>query len=153
MEHYYSADPTAKSEERILTYEVNENKFTFISDNGVFSKNHVDFATDFLIRTIIDEVRGCVLDVGCGYGFLGVTLSKIMQSNVDMIDVTTDFYTNEDKFVTYYITVSGHAPYNFGGGNSIASKNQDLVNLKAKLIKKSPDLHDWVAFFCTFAKK
>ena len=88
MEHYYSADPTAKSEERILTYEVNENKFTFISDNGVFSKNHVDFATDFLIRTIIEEIKGNVLDVGCGYGPIGICMAKRAEvKKVTMLDV------------------------------------------------------------------
>lgn len=88
MEHYYSADPTAKSEERILTYELNDNKFTFISDNGVFSKNHVDFATDFLIRTIVDEIEGKVLDVGCGYGPIGICMAKKESvKEVTMLDV------------------------------------------------------------------
>jgi phosphoglycerol transferase MdoB-like AlkP superfamily enzyme len=44
-----------------------------------------------------------------------------------MISTTTKFYTSEDKFATYYITVSGHAPYNFGGGNSTALRYQELV--------------------------
>ncbi len=88
MEHYYSADPTAKSEERILIYELNDSEFTFISDNGVFSKNHVDFATDFLIRTIIDEVEGKVLDVGCGYGPIGICMAKKESvKKVTMLDV------------------------------------------------------------------
>lgn len=39
-----------------------------------------------------------------------------------MINVTTDMYTSEDKFVTYYVTVSGHAPYNYGSGNSTATR-------------------------------
>jgi len=65
MDHYYSNVPTSKSEERMLEYEINNIKFKFISDNGVFSKNHVDFATDFLIKTIYEEVRGDILDVGC----------------------------------------------------------------------------------------
>ena len=88
MDHYYSKDPTSKSEERILEYELSGNKFKFISDNGIFSKNHVDFATDFLIRTIYNEVKGDILDVGCGYGVIGITLSKNKNVNsVTMLDV------------------------------------------------------------------
>lgn len=88
MDHYYSADPTSKSEERILNYELKDNKFKFISDNGVFSKNHVDFATDFLLKTIIDDVSGDVLDVGCGYGVIGITCSKNKSvKSVTMLDV------------------------------------------------------------------
>lgn len=88
MDHYYSKDPTSKSEERILEYELSGNKFRFISDNGIFSKNHVDFATDFLIRTIYSEVKGDILDVGCGYGVIGITLSRNKNvSNVTMLDI------------------------------------------------------------------
>ncbi len=88
MEHYYSADPSVKSEERMITYELEENKFLFISDNGVFSKNHVDFATDFMIRTIYEEVKGNVLDVGCGYGPIGICMAKKSNvTKVTMLDV------------------------------------------------------------------
>lgn len=88
MDHYYSNNPTSKSEERILEYELNQNKFKFISDNGVFSKNHVDFATDFLIKTVYEDVKGDVLDVGCGYGVIGITLSKNENvKNVTMLDI------------------------------------------------------------------
>ena len=88
MEHYYTADPSAKSEEREIEYEIAENKFTFISDNGVFSKNHVDIATSFLIKTIYDEVYGDILDVGCGYGVIGITMAKKSNvTSVTMLDV------------------------------------------------------------------
>lgn len=88
MDHYYSSEPTSKSEERMLEYELKNTKFKFISDNGVFSKNHVDFATDFLIKTIYDEVKGDVLDVGCGYGVIGITCAKIKEvTSVTMLDV------------------------------------------------------------------
>ena len=76
MDHYYSKDPTSKSEERIIDYEINQNKYKFISDNGVFSKNKIDFASEFLIKTIYNEVVGDILDVGCGYGVIGIILSK-----------------------------------------------------------------------------
>lgn len=88
MDHYYSSEPTSKSEERMLEYELEGVKFKFISDNGVFSKNHVDFATDFLLKTIYNDVSGDILDVGCGYGVIGITLSKNKNTkSVTMLDV------------------------------------------------------------------
>lgn len=50
-----------------------------------------------------------------------------LPSDVDMINKTFDDYKDSSPFVTYYITVSGHAPYNFMGGNSIAVKNKNVV--------------------------
>ena len=64
------------------------NKFKFITDNGVFSKNHVDIATSFMIKTIFEEVKGEVLDVGCGYGVIGITMAKNPNvKSVTMLDV------------------------------------------------------------------
>ncbi len=50
-----------------------------------------------------------------------------LPSDVDMINATFDNYSTDSPFVTYYITVSGHAPYNFMGGNKMANKNKDVV--------------------------
>ena len=65
--------------------------------------------------------------MGIGNGLEKLMDSQWLPRDVDMMNVTTKFYTNEDKFVTYYITVSGHAPYNFGGGNSTALRYKELV--------------------------
>ena len=88
MEHYFTSDPTAKSEERIINYKIKDMNIKFVSDNGVFSKNHIDFATDFLIKTIYHEVSGSVLDLGCGYGAIGITIAKKDNvKKVKMIDI------------------------------------------------------------------
>lgn len=88
MEHYYSSNPTSESDERIIEYKINRQEFKFISDNGVFSKNHVDFATDFMLKTIINEVEGSVLDLGCGYGVIGIVVAKNLKANnITMCDI------------------------------------------------------------------
>ena len=60
--------------------------------------------------------------MGIGNGLEKLMDSKWIPRDVDMMNVTMDFYTSEDKFVTYYVTVSGHAPYNYGSGNSTATR-------------------------------
>lgn len=47
-------------------------------------------------------------------------------SDLEMINATVDDYINDDKFLAYYMTVSGHLEYNTGG-NYIANKNWNLV--------------------------
>ena len=88
MEHYYSNNPTSKSEERIIEYKIKEKNIKFISDNGVFSKGHVDIATNFMLNVLIEEnISGKLLDVGCGYGTIGITLSKFFDIDVTMLDI------------------------------------------------------------------
>lgn len=63
----------------------------------------------------------------CGNGLEKSINCNWLPSDIDLINETFDTYVNNTPFVTYYITVSGHAPYNFTGGNSIAIKNYKLV--------------------------
>ena len=63
-------------------------KFTFFTDNGVFSKDGLDFGSRLLLETIpLEEVGGKILDMGCGYGVFGIIFGKLAQSQVDMVDV------------------------------------------------------------------
>ena len=88
MEHYFTNNPTSKSEERILTYKIADKTIKFISDNGVFSKEHVDIATNFMLNVLInEEINGKVLDLGCGYGTIGITLSKFFDIDITMLDI------------------------------------------------------------------
>lgn len=48
------------------------------------------------------------------------------ESDLEMMQVTVPEYINDEKFHTYYMTVSGHMEYNWGG-NSMSAKNRDYV--------------------------
>lgn len=89
MSHYFINDESLKSEKRIIKYTINSHYFELTSDIGVFSKNELDPGSELLIKTAIKEgIKGDLLDVGCGYGPIGITLSKICDLNkVDFIDV------------------------------------------------------------------
>ena len=90
LEHYFTNNKDLKSEFRILTYEIKQKTFTFISDNGVFSKNKIDFGSQLLVETFLKQNTKkitTVLDVGCGYGFIGIVLSALLPAHVTFIDV------------------------------------------------------------------
>ncbi len=67
---------------------VRNNKFIFLTDNGVFSKEGLDFGSRLLLESIpLVEVGAKVLDMGCGYGAFGIIIQKLTNASVDMVDV------------------------------------------------------------------
>ena len=87
MAHYFENDKGLKSEEKKINIYIKDNTFTFYTDNGVFSKKGLDFGTRTLLENLPDNVKGDVLDIGCGYGPIGIYLKKTYDVDVDMIDV------------------------------------------------------------------
>ena len=66
---------------------IGEFSFVFSTDNGVFSKGKLDFGTRLLIETISSCIEsGKLLDVGCGYGVIGIYFAK-MGLDVSMVDI------------------------------------------------------------------
>lgn len=77
-----------KSNVTKFTANIFEKKFVFSTDNGVFSKNKLDFGTRSLIEALpINELFGDILDVGCGYGVIPIVLSKFVNAKFDAVDV------------------------------------------------------------------
>ena len=88
MSHYFENDETIKSKERIIHVKINNTELQFISDNGVFSKKGLDFGTRCLLENIdLNNLKGNILDFGCGYGPIGIYLAKTLNINIDMLDV------------------------------------------------------------------
>ena len=89
MGHYFINDPTLKSNKKIIKYTFLGKELSFNTDNGVFSKDRVDFGTNVLLNSLesLDNINK-VLDVGCGVGVIGLSIaSKYKNLTVDMIDV------------------------------------------------------------------
>ena len=82
MNHYFSEKPEIKSEKKRIKYTIQNKKFEFITDNGVFSKSKVDFGTDLMLNEFLKKNRGLevekikILDIGCGYGAVSVILKS-----------------------------------------------------------------------------
>lgn len=87
MGQYFSNDEL-RSELNIIKTKIFDREYSFYTDNGVFSKGKLDFGTRTLLETIpVHELKGIVLDVGCGYGVIDIILGKITTANYEGIDV------------------------------------------------------------------
>ena len=90
LEQYFTNNPNLKSELRTIIYKNEGETLTFFSDNGVFSKDKLDFGSTLLLETVFKNINKenlNILDVGCGYGFMGISLAKFLNAQVTMCDV------------------------------------------------------------------
>ena len=89
--HYYTKNPESISQQKHWTYRLKGNTLSFTSDNGVFSKNTVDFGSELLVESYdIPEQfqKASLLDFGCGYGTMGLAYGKAYpELSIEMIDV------------------------------------------------------------------
>lgn len=87
MSHYFTNE-NLESEIKKIKAEILGHDFIFYSDNGVFSKDKIDFGSRVFLENIdIFNITGNVLDVGCGYGTIGIVVSKLTNAKVTMCDV------------------------------------------------------------------
>jgi len=88
MSHYFENDKNLVSNIRMFTVNINGISFNFNTDNGVFSKGELDYGTNLLIKNVLKlNISGDILDLGCGYGVIGIVLGKLTNSNVMLSDV------------------------------------------------------------------
>lgn len=87
-EHYFTADPSVPFERESFTAHVWGHELTLDSGAGVFSRGHLDHATAVLLRELDAPVQGRFLDLGCGYGVIGIAIAKAVPlSTVFGVDV------------------------------------------------------------------
>lgn len=100
-EQYFSHSPSSAHREASCAFAYRGRELTFVSDAGVFSRGEVDFGTKTLLSALPD-MRGRVLDLGCGYGVIGVSVGAAYPDcEVVMCDVNERALelarTNADK--------------------------------------------------------
>jgi len=87
-DHYYTNKPLSKHDEHTFAAVLRGIRLTFTTDAGVFSRENIDFGSRLLIETMDIPDGAKVLDVGCGYGSIGIVAAKLSPNNlVTMIDV------------------------------------------------------------------
>jgi len=86
-EHYFATFPKSEAKFGLIKTRLRGELFKFLTASSVFSKKQVDLGTRILIEAMQLPQEGTVLDVGCGYGAIGITVAA---SNMRLQVVMTD---------------------------------------------------------------
>ena len=91
MSHYFENDPNLASNLQKIEFTVNEIHMSLWTDNGVFSKSRVDEGSFAFLKVLLPlKLTGRILDLGCGYGTLGLTIAiSSSEARVDLADINT----------------------------------------------------------------
>ena len=85
---YFNENPAILTHERTLKLNIFGMEFRFLTNNGLFSCNKVDAASILLLENI-PPLTGHLLDLGCGYGTLGIVLAKVNPVKLTMSDINS----------------------------------------------------------------
>lgn len=94
MAHYYEENPQGESDRHVIQARMHGMDFFFTTDAEVFSKKFLDFGSRTLLETAIEDLsalnrkKGKFLDLGCGYGPVGIIMKRVFPSmEVTMVDI------------------------------------------------------------------
>lgn len=95
MAHQYFEDNEALEHElQDVQLNLATANLTLTTDSGVFSRQRVDYGTLVLLKAVLPIIKArasqaiSILDVGCGYGPIGLSLAKLFpDATVTMVDV------------------------------------------------------------------
>lgn len=77
VEHYFTKTPTSKVRYEEFRLVLRKAEFKFVSGSGVFSIGHIDKGSSLLIEKCLIEDGWRVLDLGCGYGCVGIAVKRL----------------------------------------------------------------------------
>ncbi|MFC5401613.1 class I SAM-dependent methyltransferase [Cohnella soli] len=87
-DHYYSSQPKSASDKQTFEAVLRGHKLKLTSDAGVFSRDGVDYGSRVLIEHMDIPQQASVLDVGCGYGPIGLVAARLApQGHATLIDI------------------------------------------------------------------
>ena len=109
LNQYFTNNSELQSKKRVIKFNYDSNCFEFISDNGVFSKDKIDFGSITLLDTYLKNKKEIhnFLDVGCGYGFLSIVLAKELSISGVGVDVNLRALDFSFKESNIYENVEG----------------------------------------------
>ena len=75
-DHYYSPAPQSAHKPAQVAFSYRGHSLSFLTDSGVFSRLELDKGTELLLSALPEKLSGQVLDLGCGYGAIGIAVGK-----------------------------------------------------------------------------
>lgn len=88
MPHYFTKEnDTLASAKKPIWFVIRGREFKMTTDNGVFSKAGLDFGTRTMLENVEVGSGADILDLGCGFGAVGVVLGALFGARVTMTDV------------------------------------------------------------------
>lgn len=90
MSQYFENNKNLKNNPKNINVFFNNKKYIFTTNNGLFSKDKLDYGSNLLLTNFLkDKKVGKILDLGCGYGVVGIIIaSNLPTTQVDMVDIT-----------------------------------------------------------------
>ncbi|MCP4762283.1 MAG: methyltransferase [archaeon] len=93
IDHYFSKNPSSEYKEYKIHAILRNREFNFFTAKGVFSPKNVDLGTKILCKKMEipeNDKGGLILDMGCGYGVVGIVASTINPNlTIHFIDINT----------------------------------------------------------------
>lgn len=88
VEHYFASSPKSEANFGLIRANLCGRHFEFITASSVFSKRKIDIGTKLLIESMSLPKNGAILDIGCGYGAVGISAATFNPNvQVCMTDV------------------------------------------------------------------
>lgn len=91
MGHYFDENPEINSAIREISFHLFDKSYTYYTDNGVFSKSKIDEGSYIFLKVLIPlNLTGRILDLGCGYGPIGLTIAQnSKEARIDLADINS----------------------------------------------------------------
>jgi 16S rRNA (guanine1207-N2)-methyltransferase len=99
-EHYFAANPKSEARYGIVQTHLCGRRFEFLTASSVFSTKKVDLGTRLLIESMVLPQKGCILDLGCGYGPIGIVAAAL---NPKLYVILTDVNIRAVRLATQNI--------------------------------------------------
>lgn len=86
MKQYFIENPEILTREREISIEIFGHRLSFFTNNGLFSCDKIDEGSLTLVENL-PPLSGSLLDLGCGYGFIGIALAKKNAAALTLSDI------------------------------------------------------------------
>ncbi|MDE7263466.1 MAG: methyltransferase [Anaeroplasmataceae bacterium] len=91
--YYYEKQEDLHSNPNSFDFYFRNEHFKFHTDDGVFSKGYIDYGSFALLKAFVpNSLENPVLDMGAGYGPLGIVISRLYHKEIYQCEINERAY-------------------------------------------------------------